>query len=72
MIINSLEQMEILVKKNKDLRWDGWTVIHSYRSEKARTSRYGAFVDGQWHLQRRFEPTQDGWDIPNRLLNKRG
>lgn len=68
MIITSLEKMEKLVEKAKYLRWDGWTVISSYPSKKASTSKYGAFVDGQWHIQRRFEPTEKGWDIPERFL----
>jgi hypothetical protein len=68
MYINSLEKMEEIVQKNKELIWDGWTVIHSYQSEKARTSKFGRRVDGSWHLQRRFELKRKGWDIPERFL----
>ena len=32
MQINSLEQMEKIVKENKTLLWDGWTVVNSYPS----------------------------------------
>ena len=68
MLITSLEKMESIVSKNKDLRWDGWTVISSYPSEKGRTSKFGARVNGRWHLQRRFELTRKGWDIPKNFV----
>jgi len=67
MIINSLEKMEKIVEKAKYLYWDGWTVVSSYPSKKGSTSRYGAYRDGEWHLQRRFEPSGAGWDIPERF-----
>jgi len=68
MNIKSLEQMEKLVKENKELVWDGWTVVHTYQSDKARTSKFGRRVDGRWHLQRRFEPGNQGWEIPQRFI----
>lgn len=72
MIIKSLEVMEEIVDKNRDLKWDGWTVIHFYKSEKARTSKLGAFINGDWHMQNRYEPSANGWDIPKRFMEKRG
>ena len=68
MNIKSLEKMEEIVSKNKSLFWDGWTVVNSYVSDKARTSNQGAFRNGQWHLQKRFEPTTLGWDIPDKFV----
>jgi hypothetical protein len=68
MIITSVEKMEKIVSKAKFLYWDGWTVVSSYPSKKASTSKYGAYRDGQWHMQRRFEPTEIGWEIPERFL----
>lgn len=69
MIISSLEKMEEIVKKNKGFRWDGWNVIFSYPSDKARTSKFGARVKGVWHLQRVFVLGTDGWDIPRKYLD---
>jgi hypothetical protein len=69
MQIKSLEQMETIVKSNKALMWDGWTVVNSYPSEKGRTAPQGAFVDGKWHLQRRFVPSKSGWDIPDKFVS---
>jgi hypothetical protein len=64
MLVSSLDKMEKIVEKNKNLRWSGWDVIFSYPSEKARTSKFGARVNGVWHLQRIFKLTSEGWHIP--------
>ena len=68
MVITSLEKMEKLVEKAKYLHWGGWTVVSSYPSKKGSTSKYGAYREGQWHIQRRFVPNENGWDIPERFL----
>jgi hypothetical protein len=68
MIITSLEKMEKIVEKSKFLYWDGWTVISSYPSKKASTSKYGAYRNGEWHMQRHFVPNERGWDIPERFV----
>jgi hypothetical protein len=68
MQIKSLEKMESIVKNNKDLSWDGWTVINSYLSEKGRTSKFGAYINGKWHIQNRFTPSTNGWDIPDKFV----
>lgn len=66
--IKSLSEMEKIVKRNRSLRWDGWTVVNSYPSDKGRTSKFGAYVNGVWHLQKRFVPNKNGWDIPDRFV----
>jgi hypothetical protein len=68
MQIKSLEKMEQIVAKNRSLFWDGWTVVNSYPSDKGRTSKFGAYVRGKWHLQNRFVPTTNGWDIPDKFV----
>jgi len=69
MNIKSLEQMENIVKVNNTLFWDGWSVINRYRSEKGRTSKYGAYIDGKWYMTRRFTLEKDGWNIPESFIN---
>jgi hypothetical protein len=69
MNIQSLEQMEQIVKNSKSLSWDGWDVINRYKSEKARTSKYGQYINGRWYMVKRFKPTRNGWDIPESLIN---
>lgn len=68
MNIKTVEEMEQIVSKNKSLFWDGWTVVNSYPSDKARTSKFGAFVKGKWHMQKRFNPSRDGWEIPDKFV----
>jgi hypothetical protein len=68
MIIKTLEEMEELVSKNKSLHWDGWTVVNIYKSDKAKTSKYGVYFKNNWYMSKRFEPNRDGWDIPERLV----
>lgn len=68
MNITTVEQMESVVQKNKSLSWDGWTVVNSYPSDKARTSNKGAFINGVWCIQNRFVPSTSGWDIPDKFM----
>lgn len=69
MIINTLEQMESIVSKNKNLYWDGWTVVNRYKSDKARISKYGIYFKNNWYMSKRFEPNRDGWNIPEGLVS---
>lgn len=68
MVIKELGKMEEIVAGNKQLSWDGWTVVGSYPSEKGRTSKNGALVDSKWHIQTRYEPNEKGWDIPSKFV----
>lgn len=68
MKVTSLEKMESIVSKNSSLFWDGWTVVSKYKSDKAKTSKYGMFIKNNWYITKRFEPNRDGWDIPERLV----
>jgi hypothetical protein len=68
MLVSSLEQMESIVKKNRNLKWDGWDVIHFYQSDKAKTSRFGMRINDKWCIYKRFTVTENGWDIPNKLV----
>lgn len=68
MLINTLEKMEEIVRGNRSLSWDGWTVVQKYPSEKGRTSKYGAFVNGKWHMIRRVIPDRNGWEIPDKFI----
>lgn len=70
MQIKSLEQMEKIVSNNQFLSWDGWTVVNSVKSDKARTSKFGAYIKGRWYLQTRFTPSRNGWSIPDKFLKQ--
>jgi len=68
MNIKSLKKMESIVAKNHQLFWDGWTVVHSVKNPTAWSSPNGAYVKGKWYIQKRYEPTIDGWEIPDKLV----
>jgi hypothetical protein len=67
MIIKTIDEMEKVVSSNKELFWDGWTVVKRYPSDKAKTSKQGVFIKGIWYMEQRFEPTAQGWEIPVKL-----
>ena len=64
--------MEQIVDNNSALSWDGWTVIESKKSPTAWMKPEGAFVNGKWVLQNRFELSTDGWNIPKKLAGNYG
>ena len=66
MIIAKLETMESIVKKNRNLRWDGWNVIDLKKSDIGRTSPQGIRVNVEWHLHKVYVVDRNGWDIPNK------
>jgi hypothetical protein len=68
MIISSLEKMEEIVGYNKFLFWDGWTVVENKTKENGIMSKDGAYVNGKWIVQKRYEATADGWEIPSKFV----
>ena len=68
MLINSLEKMEEIVQKSDNLSWDGWTVLENKSNENGMMSKDGAFVDGKWIVQKRYEATASGWEIPSKFV----
>jgi hypothetical protein len=68
MVIKTIDEMEKFVSSNKNFSWDGWTVVRTYRSDKARTSTNGVCINGQWLIQERFVPGIDGWVIPESIV----
>ena len=67
-MISSLEKMESIVRKNKQLSWDGWDVVQSFPSPTGWMHKNGAFIKGRWYTQRRFNLTSKGWDLPEKLV----
>jgi hypothetical protein len=66
--INSLEKMEEIVSNNNNLSWDGWDVIEMIRSDKAFTSKQGAFKNNAWYLKKSFVVSRTGWEIPDKYV----
>jgi hypothetical protein len=67
MNIKSLEQMEEIVKKQKNLSWEGWDVIQTSPNPVAWRYPNGRFIKGKWYVQKRFPVTANGWELPNNV-----
>ncbi len=67
-IINSLSVMESIVTNNKQLSWDGWTVVETFPSEKAYFSKFGVYKNGKWQMKKEFNPSNQGWEIPDKYV----
>ena len=65
MNIKSLNTMEKIVEKNKNLIWDGWNVIDIKESNTAKTSVNGIRIKDKWYLRKVYSPGREGWNIPN-------
>ena len=68
MIINSLEKMEQIVENNRSLSWDGWTVLENRYKEHGAISKDGIYLNGKWIIQKRYEATASGWEIPDKFV----
>lgn len=66
--INSLTEMESIVSKNRQLSWDGWTVVETFPSEKAYSSKFGVYKNGKWQMKKEFIPSNQGWEIPDKYV----
>ena len=66
MIIKSLNTMNKIIEKNKNLIWRGWDVVDLKESNVARTSVDGIRINNKWYLHRVYSPNRNGWDIPNK------
>jgi hypothetical protein len=66
MIVNKLETMEAIVRKNRNLKWNGWDVFDLKKSDIARTSPQGIRINGEWYLHKVYSVNANGWDIPNK------
>jgi hypothetical protein len=60
--------MEQIVSNNKNLMWDGWTVVSLKPIRDGLTSTNTIRIKGKWYLQKRFEPGPEGWIIPGKFL----
>lgn len=68
MIVQTVEQMEKIVLKNKNLIWKGWQVFNIQKSEKAQTSKNGMYINGNWYIAKEIELSRDGWNVPERFV----
>jgi hypothetical protein len=67
MLVTNLEDMEKIVDSQKDLSWDGWSVVKYKSNPAAQFNKSGAFLNGRWYSKSIFPLTEKGWSIPNNL-----
>jgi len=67
-LIDSLEDMENIVSSNAALSWDGWTVVYSRPKVSAYMHKDAAFIDGRWHMCKRYDVAENGWVLPTSLV----
>jgi hypothetical protein len=66
MVVKSLEVMEKIVGKNRDLMWSGWDVLELKKTNLGRTDANGIRIKDNWFIKKTFSPDRNGWDIPNK------
>jgi hypothetical protein len=66
MLITKIEQAELIVSANKQLRWDGWDIIERYESHKGYSNKFGSYINKKWGIDTRFKLTRHGWQLPNK------
>jgi hypothetical protein len=69
MLIKSLEQMEKIVDSTEDLLWDGWDVVNIKPTDSGLMSKDAIQINGKWYIQKRFALTENGWEIPNKIVD---
>ena len=62
--------METIVDNNESLSWDGWNVLEANKSPMAWMQPNAQFIKHEWHIVNRFDITENGWDIPTKLVKK--
>jgi len=68
MIINSIEQMEEIIKSNPNMEWDNWTVV-VYTNDDGYYTKNGVYKDGKWRTKYQFNMVEyNVWNIPDRFI----
>jgi hypothetical protein len=66
-MISSLQEAETIVYKNKNLFWDGWTIVRFKPNPNAEFNKSGLRRNNIWGYATRYEPTKTGWRLPNEV-----
>lgn len=64
MLITNLEYMEKVVASRNDLRWIGWDVAKTTKSNSGFYQTDGVLINGNWYRQKLFPVTEKGWEVP--------
>ena len=68
MVVDNLELMEQIVESNKNLEWDGWTVVEYHQRPTSFYDANAVYRNGRWYKVSRYSVLGNGWTIPDRLF----
>lgn len=60
-MIRELFIMERIVRRSKNLIWDGYDVIQLFKDDNPVIHKDARFVNGKWYRSRTIPLTRDGW-----------
>lgn len=65
----TLRQAERLEAKNKNMFWDGWTLVVVNERKDGYQDKNGIFFNGKWSVQHRIRLNKKGqFNVPRRYL----
>lgn len=64
------EEAHTIVDSNKNLFWDGWTIVDWKPYKDALYKKNGLFRDGKWGVSRRYIPDANGWKVPAKYVDR--
>jgi hypothetical protein len=64
------EEAHTIVDSNKNLFWDGWTIVDWKPYKDALYKKNGLFRDGKWGVSRRYTPDANGWKVPAKYVDR--
>lgn len=59
-----------IVESNKNLFWDGWTIVDWKPMKDGFYKRNGMFRNGSWGVAKKYTPGANGWKVPARYVAK--
>lgn len=73
--IKNITEAEKFVRRQQrlgsDVRWDNYDMVFFRASDKGRTSKDGAFRNGQWGFDNRSPVTDEGtWEVDYRNVKR--
>lgn len=57
-----------IVDSNKNLFWDGWTIVDWKPLKDGFYKKNGMFRNGMWGVARKYYPGSNGWKVPSKYV----
>jgi hypothetical protein len=70
MIVSNLNDVEVIVKNNPSLSWDGWNIVCLIQDDYAEYLPIGVFdkITRQWYKKTTYPCNDKGWDLPESVI----